>query len=93
MPDDFSPDSSERNDPQISGDPSPKALVLADAINTRCPRSGKPIVASSLTTYRGYTVGFCNEHCRDDFAANIDERPGDRAFFDAAISEHRGADT
>ncbi len=58
----------------------------AEAINTTCPRSGKPVSADSLTTYRGYTVGFCNTHCRDDFAAHVDERPKDRAFFDDWIA-------
>lgn len=52
------------------------------AINEACPRSGKPVAEDSLTVYRGYTVGFCNQHCRDDFAA----RPGDLGHFDAIIA-------
>ena len=73
-------------------EPSPApSLELANAINALCPRSGKPVVATSLTTYRGYTVGFCNEGCRDDFAANIADRPDDRRFFDLAIAEREGA--
>lgn len=59
--------------------------AAAEPINATCPRSGKPVVADSLTEYRGYVVGFCNTHCRDDFAANVDERPNDTSFFDAAI--------
>lgn len=62
-------------------------LELDDAINKRCPRSGKPVVADSLTTYRGVTVGFCNQHCRDDFAANVEERPADREFFDDILAK------
>jgi YHS domain-containing protein len=58
------------------------------AINKYCPRSGKPVVADSLTTYRGHTVGFCNPHCRDDFQANAGERPNDSRYFDAVIQEH-----
>ena len=41
----------------------------------------------ALAEYRGYTVGFCNPACRDDFAANRDARPGDRGCFDALIAE------
>ena len=62
-------------------------LTLEDCINETCPRSGKPVVASSLATYRGFTVGFCNQHCRDDFAANVEERPRDRAFFDEILAQ------
>jgi hypothetical protein len=54
-------------------------------VNMVCPRSGKPVAADSLTTYRARIVGFCNPHCRDDFAANVAARPEDRAFFDEAI--------
>lgn len=54
-------------------------------INSVCPRSGKPVSSDSLTTYRGQTVGFCNTHCRDDFAANFSDRPQDRKFFDQII--------
>lgn len=56
-------------------------------LNATCPRSGEPVAADSLTEYRSYLVGFCNTHCRDDFAANVDERPLDTSFFDAAIAE------
>lgn len=63
------------------------AMKIDDAINDVCPRSGKPISADSLAEYRGYVVGFCNTHCRDDFAANIEERPDDRAAFDAIIAK------
>ncbi len=62
-------------------------LAIADAINKTCPRSGKPIVDNSLAEYRGYTVGFCNQHCRDDFASDIAAAEKDRAFFDRVISE------
>lgn len=58
---------------------------LQSPINTACPRSGKPVMDTSLTSYRGYVVGFCNTHCRDDFAANVDQCPDDRAFFDELI--------
>lgn len=57
------------------------------AINRYCPRSGKPVAPDSLTEYRGLTVGFCNPHCRDDFAAHVSERPEDRRYFDALIHE------
>jgi hypothetical protein len=58
------------------------------AINRYCPRSGKPVVDDSLARYRGLTVGFCNSHCRDDFAAHVAERPADTRYFDALIREH-----
>ncbi|MDH3591284.1 MAG: YHS domain-containing protein [Planctomycetota bacterium] len=50
-----------------------------------CPRSGRPVAADSLTHYRGHVVGFCNPHCRHDFAAHAAARPRDRAAFDAII--------
>lgn len=58
-----------------------------NAINRFCPRSGDPVKQDSLTAYRNHVVGFCNPGCRDDFAANVDERTADTAYFDAAIKE------
>ena len=69
------------------GEPETPRLKLSDAINTTCPRSGMAVVGHSLTTYRGYTVGFCNQHCRNDFASDIEAAESDRAFFDNAISK------
>ena len=60
---------------------------MTKAINRYCPRSGKPVVDNSLTRYRELTVGFCNPHCRDDFAENVEDRPKDRAYFDVLIKE------
>ena len=60
-------------------------------LNEHCPRSGEPVAADSLTRYRGVVVGFCNPHCRDDFAANVAARPRDRAFFDALLDAGRPA--
>ena len=57
------------------------------AINKYCPRSGKPVSSDSLTEYAGSTVGFCNPDCRDDFQDNTNDRPSDRAYFDAVIKE------
>lgn len=65
------------------------SLKLNEAINEVCPRSGKPVVANSLTSYRGYTVGFCNQHCRDDFASDIEGSSGDREFFDKIIEKKK----
>ncbi len=59
---------------------------LRASINDTCPRSGKAISADSLTEYRGYVVGFCNTHCRDDFTTHVDERPHDTDYFDAIIT-------
>lgn len=56
------------------------------AINTTCPRSGKPIKPDSLAIYKGHIVGFCNTHCRDDFAGNMQDRPEDRQFFELIIN-------
>ena len=56
-------------------------------INKYCPRSGKPVVDDSLTAYKGFVVGFCNPHCRDDFQANAADRPKDTIYFDAVIKE------
>ena len=44
-------------------------LRLEDCVNERCPWSGDPISADSLTLYRGEVVGFCNTGCRDKFEA------------------------
>lgn len=57
------------------------------AVNMFCPRSGKPVVEDSLTKYRGFTVGFCNPACRDDFSRNIEDRPKDSTYFDFIIRE------
>lgn len=38
-----------------------------NAINELCPFSSRPITAGATTLYKGYIVGFCNPHCRDDF--------------------------
>ena len=57
------------------------------AINKYCPRSGKTVEVDSLALYRGFTVGFCNPGCRDDFAGNINDRPDDTSYFDILIKE------
>jgi hypothetical protein len=59
-----------------------------EVINKYCPRSGKPVVEDSLAEYRGFTVGFCNPGCRDDFRANVNERPDDTRYFDSIIREN-----
>lgn len=61
---------------------------MEKAINKFCPRSGKPVSSDSLTIYRGFTVGFCNFGCRDDFAKNIDKNPKDSNYFDVVIKEN-----
>lgn len=66
--------------------------ALLTPVNAFCPRSGKPVSDDSLTSYLGYTVGFCNPGCRDDFAAHTTERPHDCAYFDAAIDSMEGRD-
>ncbi len=58
------------------------------AINRYCPHSGRPVSADSLTRYRGFTVGFCNPGCRDDFAGHPENFPADLGYFDALIKEH-----
>ena len=54
-------------------------LKLDDCVNQNCPWSGKPVVADSLTYYRGNVVGFCNTGCRDKFEAAI-------GHFDTALN-------
>ena len=44
-------------------------LSPAEAVNDRCPWSGKPIREDSLSLYKGYVIGFCNPGCRDKFDA------------------------
>ncbi len=74
---------------RVKSKTSAKATDKKLAINAVCPRSGKPVVENSLTKYRGQTVGFCNQHCRDDFAANVADRPNDRKFFDKIIDRKK----
>ncbi|PHR73330.1 MAG: YHS domain-containing protein [Arcobacter sp.] len=62
--------------------------MFKQAINKFCPRSGKRIVSDSLCNYKGYTVGFCNTGCRDDFISNISKRPNDSNYFDVIIKEN-----
>ena len=61
---------------------------MEKAINKFCPRSGKPVSSDSLTQSRGFTVGFCNPDCRDDFAKNIKENRRDSNYFDVVIKEN-----
>ncbi len=42
-------------------------LKVEDCVNDKCPWSGKPVSADSLTLYKGNVVGFCNPGCRDKF--------------------------
>ena len=49
-----------------------KDLDIKNAINDSCPWSGRPIDESSLTTYKGHVVGFCNTGCRDKFKKALD---------------------
>lgn len=65
----------------------PPMLKSQNVINRYCPRSGKPISLDSIAEYRGVLVGFCNPGCCDDFKANVNERPDDRAYFDVLIKE------
>ena len=57
------------------------------AINKYCPRSGKLVESDSLTEYKGFTVGFCNPGCRDDFASNLNDSSNDTMYFDVLIKE------
>lgn len=61
---------------------------MVKAINKFCPRSGKPVAENSLTQYKGFVVGFCNQGCRDDFADNMIDRPNDINYFEVIIKEH-----
>jgi hypothetical protein len=44
-------------------------LRLEDCVNDRCPWSGEPVSAVSLSRFMGKVVGFCNIGCRDKFEA------------------------
>lgn len=55
------------------------------SINSRCPRSGNTASSTSLTTYRGQTVAFCNPGCSSSFAADPQAFGLDRAYFDRLI--------
>lgn len=70
----------------LLGLPACRAPAATSApLNAVCPRSGSPVALDSLTFYRDRVVGFCNPHCRDDFATHVAERPQDRTFFDALL--------
>ncbi|KAI8611362.1 acyl-CoA N-acyltransferase [Chytriomyces sp. MP71] len=62
--------------PEIEG----AGTDAGSAVNTLCPNSGKPVSPDSLTFYRGHSVGFCNTHCRDEFANAL-------RVFDSAIAD------
>lgn len=68
-------------------DPSPLSMS-SHPLNQFCPRSGKPVQSDSLTTYRGHIVGFCNPVCRNEFAANPEQCPRDRAYFATRLKEY-----
>ena len=53
-------------------------LRIEDCVNERCPWSGDPVSADSLTRYKGEVVGFCNPGCREKFEQAV-------SAFDAAI--------
>jgi hypothetical protein len=53
-------------------------LRVEDCVNERCPWSGAPVSADSLTRYNGKVVGFCNPACRDKFEAAL-------GMFDSAM--------
>lgn len=57
-----------------------RSLSLADAINTACPWSSKPVQGDSLTEYRGHVVGFCDAGCKDKFEKAV-------SHFEAALSQ------
>jgi hypothetical protein len=57
-------------------------LKLENCVNERCPWSGDPVSADSLTLYKGEVVGFCNTGCRDKFEAAT-------KAFDAQIDQTR----
>lgn len=63
---------------------------MEKAINKYCPRSGELVSDDSLTEYRGYIVGFCNPHCRDNFANDIENCPEDTRYFNVIIKEQFG---
>lgn len=60
---------------------------MQPAINRFCPRSGKPVSTAALARYRGFTVGFCNPGCRDDFVSRPHACLADRNWFDALLRE------
>ncbi|MEM6985277.1 MAG: isochorismatase family protein [Pseudomonadota bacterium] len=66
------------------------ASAPSPAINQHCPRSGKPVSASSTTDYLGHTVGFCNPGCRDGFAGDPIACAADRRYFDRLIALRAG---
>ena len=63
-------------------------LRIDDCVNRRCPFSGKPVQADSLTLYEGKVVGFCNPGCRDKFAAAPARFPEAVAQFGKAANAH-----
>lgn len=62
-------------------------MIPNKPINKYCPRSGERVADDSLTSYKGFVVGFCHPNCRDDFQEHVSDRPKDAAYFDAVIKE------
>ncbi len=61
---------------------------MNNPINNYCPRSGKAVVSSSLTEYKGHTVGFCNPGCRDGFDQGDAKSGRDKKYFDVIVKEN-----
>ena len=60
---------------------------MTKALNKFCPNSGKPVEEDSLTNYSGEVVGFCNPHCRDEFAKDREAENKAKKYFDILIKE------
>lgn len=65
-------------------------MSINHCLNRYCPNSGKPVTVDGLTMYLGAVVGFCNPHCRDEFAADPEKPSKARDYFRVLLKE-RGA--
>lgn len=57
------------------------------SINTHCPWSRKEVALDSLTSYKSFTVGFCNPNCRDTFASSLIQCRDDTSAFSSTSLE------
>jgi YHS domain-containing protein len=60
-------DAPAAKDEKTSGDKKPTEIAL---VNTKCPRTGNPVVATLTAEHEGKTLGFCSTECQTKFKAD-----------------------
>lgn len=61
---------------------------MPNIINQFCPHSGKRISVDALTSYRGFTVGFCSKQHKDNFEQGNGDFSKAIRYFEILIKEY-----